>query len=379
LLSTKEKNKTLNIKSIKKYSDKKNNNEEKDSWSIFRPAAYLDLDYKFGPIVRIKKWNNRVYFWQDKAFGLLPINQRALIQDQEIGQLQLGVSGILDYYQYITENQGMKYMKDLTRGDKGLYWYDSLNKEIVRFNGESVEDLSVKYKINSYIKALDATTLGTLGYDKQFNEVLFKVGTDKTLVFNEVADRFISFYTYHPEVYIENEFGLYYIMNRISSSHVLMICLGAANSLYNKFNPTLNPVNSTISITDSDNFLYTKAYDNIRYYTEAYTSTGYFDNSNTFNTLTANNSYQYIGNVTLTVGSNVEKREREYVLATPRNIVNAAGTTNIDIYNVSNHLVDRTFKERLRDKYISTTFTKTAPSSKFAVYYINFEYRLSKR
>ena len=52
-------------------SDKNTSSSRFDKWAIFKPANYIDVDSKFGSITRLKSFNNRLFFWQDRAFGVL--------------------------------------------------------------------------------------------------------------------------------------------------------------------------------------------------------------------------------------------------------------------------------------------------------------------
>ena len=45
------------------YSDKKTNNENSDSWCIFKPANFLDVDDRYGEITNLRTFNNQLFFW----------------------------------------------------------------------------------------------------------------------------------------------------------------------------------------------------------------------------------------------------------------------------------------------------------------------------
>lgn len=384
------------------YSDFKSRSELKDSWTIFRPANYLDVDLKFGKINKLKKWNNEIYFWQDKAFGHLPIESRALIDSANIGALQMGVAGVLDYYRYITEFQGLTSIKNVIGASKGLYWYDSNNKAIIRYNGSQIQDLTIECKINSYIKSLNLSMFETLGYDYKYNEVLFKIGTAQVLVFNEVNDRFISVYTYDPRVYVETSSSdLYYLVNKpyiVAGDHVgydLRLYQANSSNGWNYFTAGTEVgqgfQDSTITVTDADNYLNTKVYDNLKFETECLLTTGLPNNQITFDSIVAYNSYQHTGNITivftnLPVSSGsipVTRREREFVLALPRNIVTTNGTNyaGIDISDPLNQNRFRDFKERLRDKTLTVTLTRDSSTvnTGLSFPYLTFVYRISIR
>jgi hypothetical protein len=83
------------------YSQAKINNEVTDSWLQFKFADYLDVDNQYGKITNLKSFNDKLFFWQDSAFGIASVNDRSLITDNNISELTLGTGGILTRYDYI--------------------------------------------------------------------------------------------------------------------------------------------------------------------------------------------------------------------------------------------------------------------------------------
>jgi hypothetical protein len=90
------------------------------------------------------------------------------------------------------------------------------------------------------------------------------------------------------------------------------------------------------------------------------------------------NSFQYTGLITLVLNTNLRHREREYNATIPRNIVTGQGNTDIDILSTVNQDSTRLFKERLRDKYLTTKLTYSGVNG-ISVPYIKFDYRISNR
>ena len=55
--------------------------------------------------------------------------------------------------------------------------------------------------------------------------------------------------------------------------------------------------------------------------------------------------------VNLIPGNNIRKKEREWQMQIPRNIMNE-NLVNADIFNAFNYNPNRLFKDRMRDKYL---------------------------
>jgi hypothetical protein len=107
-------------------SEKKTNNEKVDSWTKFKFANYLDVDNQYGPVTNIKSFNGKLFFWQDSAVGVAAVNERSLIQDNNISTLTLGTGGILVRYDYntIMNGSGVINDKSICNSITTLYWYD---------------------------------------------------------------------------------------------------------------------------------------------------------------------------------------------------------------------------------------------------------------
>lgn len=182
-------------------SQAKTNNEVLDNWTQFKVADYLDVDNQYGDVTNLKSFNNRLFYWQNTAVGVAAVNERALINDGNVGQLTLGTGGVLDRYDYITTTNGSSIVNDrsIVTSDSILYWYDYDKNEICAYNGQ-VNSISKEKQVQSYLNELyaDKRNVTLSLFDKKYNEVWFKF-YNKSLVFNEQLGVFTSFYTFNPE------------------------------------------------------------------------------------------------------------------------------------------------------------------------------------
>jgi hypothetical protein len=364
------------------YSDKKVYNESVDSWTKFRVNNFLDVESTFGKIEVIRNFRNDIYFWQENSFGLTPVNERSLLSDNNPGALSLGIANVMSRYVYISKDYGCKDLLSLCSTNSGLYWIDRNRKTIIRYNGEQLEDLAkskgfkvITSNILSENTSVDAFTFNTV-YNKDYNEVLIKLTPGKVLIYNEYIDVASCIMTYTPE-YIMDVKGIVTTYSWVGTGYPNLF---GHDKTYNfgRFTSSISQP-STITIVDTDNYSYTKVYDNILYFSYSKDSSGITNNTDTFNNVTFSNDFQTTGQYSFVLGTTLQKRERGYEFAVPRNIVIQNGTTNIDITDPLNQDSTRLFKERMRDKYIKSEFIYNNSNYLFTLPYIHYKYRQSKR
>lgn len=184
-----------------RYSDKKENNELVDSWTIFRAANYIDVDPNYGKITALKTFKNNLVFFQENAFGILSVNERVAVTDNNNQQILLGSGGVLSRYDYISTNNGMQddTFACVTTAT-ALYWTDLSKTELCQYVGGD------RYEIISKTKNVNSSVSQSLnGVDKKYikivndrvnNEVIFGMDDESSISFNEVAQLFYSKYAY---------------------------------------------------------------------------------------------------------------------------------------------------------------------------------------
>ena len=163
-------------------SNTKIDGETTDSWRQFDILRSLKVEGHAGPINKLISFKDEIFFLQDRGFGRLVINPRALAQTSQVGELQLGEGNVLDDFMYMTSEHGSEQQFSPIVTDAGIYFIDTAQKKLFQFGGQltSISEGS----INSY---LQSTTLpeafkndnpfahnGIIsGWDKKYNEVLF--------------------------------------------------------------------------------------------------------------------------------------------------------------------------------------------------------------
>lgn len=180
-------------------SNVKTPNELADSWLIYGANAYKDVDPQWGEITKLITVNERMLFFQPKAFGVLSVNERALLQTGNISQLSLGVAGVLERFDYAKTGIGASSRRHVLLTPNGLYWIDILNKAMYKYTG-GPEEVSLMKGMDSFFReSLINSDETFLFHDPDFKEVMINDYSDNwTLVYNELVDSFTGFNDFYP-------------------------------------------------------------------------------------------------------------------------------------------------------------------------------------
>jgi len=377
-----------------KASNVKDNGELSDSWTKFGVNEFIEVETSYGPINALSNFNDRLIYFQDKAFGLLSINERSLITDQASAALVLGTGGILDRYTYVANQTGCKDKFSICNSKSGLYWYDRLINSIYRYSDTLINLTKVK-ELQSY---LDNSTVITsaakvLSYsDIKNDEVLFTFYQESatsgfTISYNELVDAYVSFYDFIPTIYIPFNFryltttNSYYCSSDFNRDRLFLHDSSTWDRCYFYALTTGvagKYVDSTLKLLFNPEYEYTKVFDNFFYISNSYSTTADIF-ADTFATVRCYNDYQNTDYITLTPTTNIRRRERGWTLAVPRNAVNANVSTNPDIFSALDQ--SQTFKERMRDKYLISDFTydNDGTYDRFVISNMGLRYRSSIR
>lgn len=208
-----------------RYSQLKLNDERIDNWTKFMSANYIDVDSRYGEITNLRMFHNQLVFWQQKAFGLLSVNERTAIVDNNNLPLILGEGGVLSRYDYIDQTSGMA--KDQfcdTQSTEALYWFDDHNQAIKQYTthhyqskGNAVVNLNKMHYAQSIMnKASDINHNPKLFYDDKHGEIVANVlgrDIDTSIVYNEPMQAFTGVYTIPYKGVVQFRNGLYVVNN----------------------------------------------------------------------------------------------------------------------------------------------------------------------
>lgn len=287
------------------YSQMKTNGELLNNWNIFKPVDYIDVNPVYGELTDMFTVQDVLYFWQNKGFGKLSVNERSLVKDENSNLIQLGQGSVLQRYDYLSTKFGMRD-QDMCKinVDNDIYWFDHRNRCIAAYkavnagNGRAsmqVIDFTEKTNVKTLMKNCDITDTPTIEYDPNNDELLFNnvtlnnTGEDTdgsyTLAFNCKFDIAQSLYDINGCVNTiynnkTNQDDIIYIntnkQGQICNSQ-LSNTKNNTSKYYLKF--IVNPNASVTKVFDNQQIVYPHMY----YNTYGNTSFG-FDNTINFST-----------------------------------------------------------------------------------------------
>lgn len=210
-----EKAEDNNFKQRTYYSEPKTNGEYVDNFVIFKPAAYIDVDPKYGEVTNLLTDKNTLYYWQNTAFGKFSVNERSLINDTNGNTIMLGQAGILSRNDYISTKYGMRpFDYCATCAENGVYWVDVNNRAVVGGNSNECVNLGETLNVQNIINAKISENVPRVDYDLQNNELLCKCFDDgEQIVFNLKHKMATSVYNRNYEDIISIQNHIYGYIN----------------------------------------------------------------------------------------------------------------------------------------------------------------------
>lgn len=340
------------------YSLLKESDEHIDSWTKFQSSNYLDVDSRYGQITGLSYYDNTLVFWQQFATGILSVNDRSLVNDNNGSELILGSGGVLSRYDYLDTESGMhKEQFCYTKTKNSLYWFDDHNDEIKMLQGKTLISLGKQCNIQNLLyKYVSNNHNPILAYDIKNDEVICNVLNEKQSVsYSEIGGCFQSIYTIPFDSAIQFDNGMYLTETNNGNTYI------AQWDAYNQYSTTWrnNYCNSYIKYAVNKNAITTKVFDNQEIVTpcDEYSIQGnyYFDNDK--------HMYQWSTETQSSKGSlegNITQREHNYRYAIPR-----FGNGNMEYGN------------RLRGKYLLCEINNSKPNTNISIQYIITKFRES--
>jgi len=353
-------------------SEIKINGEILDSWGIFKPNNYWDVEGSYGGINGAYMLQNEVYFIQDKAFGRLLINPRTAITSTTGTEIQIGRGNVIDSHDYISVETGSIHQFSFIKSAYSIFFLDARHNKIYQFSqGRPLTPESDIKGMHSWLIAnitgnlevtdkpvYNDTSIGINGihgvYDYINNELIYTikrgesvsgspVTTSYTLVYNEKLNAFTAFYSYFPKNYVTNN-RVIISANPSSLQTLYLHNFGEYGHFYGTYFP------STISFLSNRNPEVSKVFNNLLIQTEVQNGTTLVDTDSgltpvheTFNTIQVSNDHQDSGVITLTAMDNIVRFFRSWRTQVPRHSVSAAYTST----NLFSRMMDKYLKIKL--------------------------------
>lgn len=253
------------------HSNIKSNGEYIDSWLKYQPANYIDVESKYGQITHLRNFHNKLLFWQEQAMGLLSVNERVQISDDNNLPLILGTGGVLDRYDYLDDTAGMKKEQYCdAMSDTTLYWYDDDNNEMRAYaDGNGIVQLNKVYGTQNLMHEYDDDNTPWMFYDKKYNEAVLDLSNNPkwSIAYNEQVKAFTSLYNVGFDGAITFKDGIYLLntnpVQKVTTKTVTKtVSYDEENQVVENVveeipvTTTIKPVDLGLSVKWADRYLY---------------------------------------------------------------------------------------------------------------------------
>lgn len=373
------------------YSELKAQNEPTDSWLKFKAANFLDVDSRYGQITDLKTFNNQLIYWQENAVGVFSVNEKQLLENADGNNLIIGTGDVLQRYDYISTLYGMKENQhSKVASNTKLYWWDDNKREIIAYIlSRGIIELSSTKGVENYVNKVDRSEkdIPVLVYDPENSEVMFSLGDEESLVYNELLDVFTSIY----KIDIYNKVNFKDNLQLLSKEHVSVwnrptVNRNEENTSYSSYSiDSRTPLYPRIDATVNTGSTQTKTFDSIEFGGRFYgggsakikTTTDYFRTQKNRDLGRLTNLVFEFETPTKQVAKVDENNmkyhltnlEYDFKMSLPRN---GEGVQTIGFNDKALH-----YGDRLKGKFMNYSLRSTSNDLDFSLQYIITKYRAS--
>lgn len=202
----------------------------RNAYRIFQGLSYKDIDRQYGAIVKLIPWGVNLLSVFEHGLGVVPINEKALIQTNTEQSIHMYGAGVLqNQITLITPDFGSIWPESILRTPIGVYGVDTYAKKIWRYTDnkgfETISDMKIQRFLNDNIKLKEEDKYPTIAlrnvkthYNNYKGDVIFTFynfteGEEWSFCFNERLDKWITRYSWTP-LYSENINNIFYSLDK---------------------------------------------------------------------------------------------------------------------------------------------------------------------
>lgn len=185
--------------------------EEVDTWAAITLSNSLDMDGDKGRVNAIRRYNNNLLVFQDTGLAQVLYNENMQIASTTGVPIEIANSGLVSGKRYISNTIGCENKWTIVTGENSLYFMDSFNKGIYKFDNQLTNLTSSlgfnswadNIKIGKWLPETNDENVFLAGYDKQNKEVHF-MDNNESLVYSEQLSTFMTFMDVKRTPFISN-------------------------------------------------------------------------------------------------------------------------------------------------------------------------------
>lgn len=180
----------------------KNAGDEIDKWTQITLANTLDVDMNKGQITKITGLQDNLLCFQPKGISQILYNEREQISTASGVPIEIGNSGKVNGTRYLSILAGCNNKWSMCKSEKGLYWVDDVNKQILNFTSQ-VNNISDALGFHSWINDMANLNIWSplgfnnfVSYFDPYNEDVVFYYKNNALSFSEQLNCFDTFLPY---------------------------------------------------------------------------------------------------------------------------------------------------------------------------------------
>lgn len=220
------------------FTKTKTSGADVDLWTNVTMGSTLELDGDKGELKKLARLGNYLWAFQDTGIAQILYNENVQLSTKDGVPVEIANSGKVQGKRYVSTTVGCSNKWAFVPTSAGIYFIDSNEKSIYRFNGETLTPLSHQKGLNTWCKKNldfstgkwnplwkkkvedtyeDALAPMVAYYDKKNQDILFINGTI-ALAYSEQFDTFTSFYDYGHSPYLIDFDGVGVWLGRSNSA-----------------------------------------------------------------------------------------------------------------------------------------------------------------
>lgn len=175
------------------------------------------LNKKYGGISKMIMRGDTLRVYQERKICSVYLGM-TLAMSPDGNEIYAQTNDILGYIRESAEDFGCLHPLSVVSDERYVYFFDSINMDLIRDTVNGFHTLGLLYKCKSFFVSIVNNGIDNYkvigGYDKKtgvyYLTFKHKFGGDSyTIGFNETFNKFDSFYSFYPDLYINTERGLF--------------------------------------------------------------------------------------------------------------------------------------------------------------------------
>lgn len=197
------------------WSVEKHVAEKIDKWINTSLTSIYNISGDNGAITALRVFNDKIFCFQENAVSNILFNYRVQIPTSDGMPIQISNNYKVEGVQLYAQQIGCINKYSISISTDGLYFIDSVTKQLMRIGEKGIDSLSVAKQMSDYFNTLPQQKCTPENYTvKTFfdsnNKDLYVMSQDESLVFSEKLNEFSSFMSYRKLPAMFNIFDNFY-------------------------------------------------------------------------------------------------------------------------------------------------------------------------